>query len=243
MNNERNVRQNNKDLSASKEKSGDTSHKQYNPFMSSFIFALAVAFSLFQLYTALFGVLDAHIQRAVHLSFALVLVFLLVPVRKQAGRRTYALDAVLALVALMPPLYVLVNYKELVMRSGIVATMDMIMGALGIILLLEAARRIVGIPMIAVALCFLGYAFAGPHLPGGFAHQGLKVKQLVGHLYFTTEGVFGIPLGVSSTFIFLFILFGAYLEKTGLGKFFIDLSNAIAGWARGGPYSDRKSVV
>lgn len=235
MNNERNVQQNNKDLSASKEKSGDTSHKQYNPFMSGFIFALAVAFSLFQLYTALFGVLDAHIQRAVHLSFALVLVFLLVPVRKQAGRRTYALDAVLALVALIPPLYVLVNYKELVMRSGIVTTMDMIMGALGIILLLEAARRIVGIPMIAVALCFLGYAFAGPHLPGGFAHQGLNVKQLVGHLYFTTEGVFGIPLGVSSTFIFLFILFGAYLEKTGLGKFFIDLSNAIAGWARGGP--------
>jgi TRAP transporter 4TM/12TM fusion protein len=86
-----------------------------------------------------------------------------------------------------------------------------------------------------VALVFIAYAFAGPYLPGKFAHRGVSVKSLVEHLFFTTEGIFGVPIGVSSTFIFLFILFGAFLEKTGLGQFFIDISNAIAGWASGGP--------
>ena len=89
--------------------------------------------------------------------------------------------------------------------------------------------------MVIVVLAFLAYAFAGPYMPGVLSHRGLTPNQLIGHLYFTTEGIFGIPLGVSSTFIFLFILFGAYLECTGLGKFFIDIANAIAGWASGGP--------
>ena len=89
--------------------------------------------------------------------------------------------------------------------------------------------------MVVVVLFFLAYAFLGPYMPGMLAHRGLTPEQLVSHLFFTTEGIFGIPLGVSSTFIFLFILFGAYLESTGLGKFFIDLANAVAGWASGGP--------
>jgi len=200
------------------------------------ISAIAIAFSLFQLYTALFGVFDAQIQRAIHLSFALVLVFLLFPFRKdRKGQGIHIIDLVLALLSLVSPLYVLIFYKELVMRSGIVTPMDMVMGFMGVLILLEAARRIVGLPLVLVACAFLAYAFAGPYMPGGFAHQGLNIKQLVGHLYYTTEGIFGIPLGVSSTFIFLFILFGSYLEITGLGKFFIDISNAIAGWSRGGP--------
>ena len=102
-------------------------------------------------------------------------------------------------------------------------------------MVIEAARRIVGLPIVIVVLCFLGFGFFGPYMPGPLAHRGLSLQQMVGHLFFTTEGVFGIPLGVSSTFIFLFILFGAFLEKTGLGKFFIDIANAIAGWASGGP--------
>ena len=102
-------------------------------------------------------------------------------------------------------------------------------------MVLEAARRIVGWSIVCVVLLFLGYGYFGPYLPGPLAHRGLTLQQMVSHLFFTTEGVYGIPLGVSSTFIFLFILFGAYLERTGLGKFFIDISNAIAGWASGGP--------
>ena len=112
---------------------------------------------------------------------------------------------------------------------------DVIVGGLGILLVIEATRRVVGLPMVTVVLFFLAYAFLGPYMPGVLAHRGLSLEQLVSHLYFMTEGIFGIPLGVSSTFIFLFILFGAYLESTGLGKFFIDLANAVAGWASGGP--------
>ena len=119
--------------------------------------------------------------------------------------------------------------------SVTVTPLDTVIGTLGIVMVIEAARRIVGLPIVIVVLCFLGFGFFGPYMPGPLAHRGLSLQQMVGHLFFTTEGVFGIPLGVSSTFIFLFILFGAFLEKTGLGKFFIDIANAIAGWASGGP--------
>ncbi|AQS60430.1 C4-dicarboxylate ABC transporter [Desulforamulus ferrireducens] len=197
---------------------------------------LATAFSLFQLYTALFGVLDAQLQRAVHLSFGLALVYLLYPTRKSWSRsRLHWFDLLLAVLAVIAPLYIVINYKELVLRAGMNNSTDIVVGALGIIFVIEAARRVVGWPIITVAMLFITYAFAGPYLPGAFAHQGVSVESLVGHLFYTTEGIFGIPLGVSSTFIFLFILFGAYLEKTGLGKFFIDLANSIAGWASGGP--------
>ena len=200
------------------------------------VMLLAMAFSVFQLYTAYFGVLDAQLQRAVHLSFGLALVYLLYPARKSWSRsKLHWFDALLAVAAVATPMYILIAYKELVMRAGIVTSTDMIVGGLGILFVIEAARRVVGWPIVTVAILFLGYAFAGPYLPGAFAHQGTTISGLVGHLYYTTEGIFGIPLGVSSTFIFLFILFGAYLEKTGLGKFFIDLANAIAGWASGGP--------
>lgn len=198
--------------------------------------AIAISFSVFQLYTANFGVLDAHLQRAVHLSFAMALVFLLYPSSKGWDRRRlHWIDAALAVLAAAAPLYIVHFYQELIMRAGVLNPEDVAVGALGVFFVLEAARRVVGWPIVTVACFFLVYAFAGPYLPGIFAHQGVSLKHLVGHLYFTTEGVFGIPLGVSSTFIFLFILFGAYLERTGMGKFFIDLANAVAGWASGGP--------
>jgi TRAP transporter 4TM/12TM fusion protein len=197
---------------------------------------IAISFSLFQLYTAIFGSLDAHLQRAVHLSFAMALVFLLFPSRKNWSREhLHWIDVVLAVVAAAMPLYIVVNYKELVLRAGLVTAPDLIFGAIGVLLVLEAARRVVGWPIITIAVLFLIYAFVGPDIPGTFAHRGVSPEMMVQHLYFTTEGIFGIPLGVSATFIFLFILFGAYLEKSGLGQFFIDLANAIAGWARGGP--------
>ncbi|GAB6179265.1 TRAP transporter permease [Desulfotomaculum defluvii] len=214
----------------------ESDYRRFKGPMGIAVMLLAITFSLFQLYTAYFGVLDAQLQRAVHLSFGLALVYLLYPAKKSWSRsKLHWFDALLAVAAVATPMYILVYYKELVMRAGIVTTTDMIIGGLGILFVIEAARRVVGWPIVTVAILFLGYAFAGPYLPGAFAHQGATISGLVGHLYYTTEGIFGIPLGVSSTFIFLFILFGAYLEKTGLGKFFIDLANAIAGWASGGP--------
>lgn len=208
----------------------------YTGVMAKIVSAIAITFSVFQLYTAIFGVLDAQLQRAVHLGFALALSYLLYPTRKSWSRtKVHPFDVLLSILGAAAPAYICIMYRELAMRAGMVTPTDMIIGVLGLLLVVEATRRVVGIPMVVVVLVFLTYAFAGPYMPGVLAHRGLSIEQLVGHLYFTTEGIFGIPLGVSSTFIFLFILFGAYLESTGLGKFFIDIANAIAGWASGGP--------
>ncbi len=214
----------------------DSDTMEYKGIMAKIVSAIAITFSIFQLYTATFGVLDAQLQRAVHLGFGLALVYLLYPTRKSWSRtKLHPFDLLLAILGAAAPAYILIEYNQLVMRSGLVTTPDLVVGILGILLVVEATRRVVGIPMVTVVLLFLAYAFAGPYMPGVLAHRGLTLSQLVGHLFFTTEGIFGIPLGVSSTFIFLFILFGAYLESTGLGKFFIDLANSIAGWASGGP--------
>lgn len=209
---------------------------EHKGFMAKFVSALAIAFSMFQLYTAVFGVLDAQLQRAVHLGFGLALVYLLYPTcRAWSKEGIHPVDLVLAILGAAAPAYLVIEYNELVLRAGTVTETDFLVGLLGVLLVIEATRRIVGIPMVCVVLIFLAYAFLGPEMPGVLAHRGLTPQQLVGHLFYTTEGIFGIPLGVSSTFIFLFILFGAYLESTGLGKFFIDLANALAGWASGGP--------
>ena len=209
---------------------------EHKGFMAKVVAVLAIAFSLFQIYTAVFGVLDAQLQRAVHLGFGLTLVYLLFPMRQAWSReKVHVVDVALAILGAGAPAYIIFAYRSLVMRAGTVNSLDLVVGLIGIVLVIEATRRVVGMPMVCVVLFFLAYAFAGPYLPGVLAHRGLNLDQLVSHLFFTTEGVFGIPLGVSSTFIFLFILFGAYLESTGLGKFFIDLANAVAGWARGGP--------
>ena len=197
---------------------------------------ICIAFAVFQLYTATFGVLDAHLQRAIHLAFGFLLIFLLYPGRKSWSRSSMnPLDVLLAIVGAASALYIVVNYQELVLHAGMNNETDFVVGVIGTLMVFEAARRVVGWPMITVALFFMIYAFAGPYIPGIMAHRGVQVQELFDHLFFTTEGIFGTPMGVSSTFIYLFILFGSYLEATGLGKFFIDLANAIAGWAAGGP--------
>ena len=200
------------------------------------ISAICILFALFQLYTATFGVLDAHLQRAIHLAFGFLLIFLLYPSRHSWSRsKMHPFDAFLALLSAGTAMYLVVNYQELVLRAGMNTETDFIVGLIGTIMVFEAARRVVGWPMIIVAFCFMLYAFLGPYVPGILAHRGVGVQEMFDHLFFTTEGIFGTPMGVSSTFIYLFILFGAYLETTGLGKFFIDIANAIAGWAAGGP--------
>ena len=197
---------------------------------------ICIAFAVFQLYTATFGVLDAHLQRAIHLAFGFLLIFLLYPGRKSWSRSSMnPLDVLLAIVGAASALYIVANYQELVLRAGMNNETDFVVGVIGTLMVFEAARRVVGWPMITVALFFMIYAFVGPYIPGIMAHRGVQVQELFDHLFFTTEGIFGTPMGVSSTFIYLFILFGSYLEATGLGKFFIDLANAIAGWAAGGP--------
>ncbi len=214
----------------------ESDFRNLSGFFLKIITTIAIVFSCFQLYTAVFGVLDAMIQRSIHLSFGLALVYLLYPASKKWDRNTmHGIDILLAIIGAASPMYIIANYQALVQRSGTVTPLDMAVGILGVLLVLEAARRVVGLPIVIIAGVFIAYALAGPYIPGQLAHRGISVDTLVGHLFYTTEGIFGIPLGVSSTFIFLFILFGAFLEKTGLGAFFIDLANAVAGRAAGGP--------
>ncbi|MDA7027044.1 TRAP transporter permease [Bacillus sp. CLL-7-23] len=198
-----------------------------------------LGFSLFQLYTAIFGVFPAQIQRSVHLGFALGLIFLLFPARKnirQTGKFKIAwYDCLLAILGAGVGVYWVINYKTIVTGIGLITTTDFYVGLLAIFLVLEATRRAVGLPITIIAGLFLLYGLYGSYLPGFLSHNGLTLERLVQTMYFTTEGILGTPLAVSSTFIFLFILFGAFLVKTGVGQYFNDLAVAIAGRSTGGP--------
>ena len=201
---------------------------------------IAVLFSLFQLYTAMFGLLEAQMQRPTHLMFALTLIYLLYPTRKpkkaaSGGLQIHPLDIALSLLSVSVASYSLITYETLMESAGIYSTTDYFMAVLGILLTLEATRRIVGLPIVIIASCFLIYAYMGAYFPGFLNHRGYEIKRIVTQMWFTTEGIMGIPLGVSATFIFLFILFGSFLTSTGIMTFFIDISNAIAGRAAGGP--------
>jgi TRAP transporter 4TM/12TM fusion protein len=207
------------------------------------VFAIAVAMSLFQLYTAGFGLLNPHVQRSIHLAFILVLTFLLFPFlrrRGKAGAGSQAVsvpwhDVLLAAAGAVAGLYIVWDYQEIVLRAGIPSTTDYVLAFATILLVLEASRRIVGLPMVILSVVFLLYAYFGPHLPGIFAHKGYELTDIAEYMYLTTEGIFGIPLGVSATYIFLFILLGAYLEQAGIITFFSDLAMSVVGHTKGGP--------
>jgi TRAP transporter 4TM/12TM fusion protein len=200
------------------------------------ILAVCVGFSLFHLYTAGFGALVALKQRSVHLAFALVLAFLAFPFARRMRQRTIPIyDLFLALAAVASSMYIFVNYEDLMLRGGKPTTMDLVAGGVCILLVLEATRRVVGKPLVILAGLFLIYGYYGPHMPGPFAHRGADLSRIIDHLYLGTEGLFGIPLGVSATYIIIFILFGSFLQVTGAGRMFIELALGLFGWMRGGP--------
>lgn len=202
------------------------------------VFLGLLSFSLFQLYTGVFGVLTAQLQRSIHLGFALSLVFLLFPARKKDRGRTHKpawYDIILAIVSVGVGAYWPLMIDDLVMRVGVITEVDFYVGILAVLLVLEATRRAVGLPITIIATLFLVYALFGPQMPGFLAHRGLSPERLIQTMFFTTEGILGTPLGVSSTFIFLFLLFGSFLVKTGVGQYFNDLAVSIAGKATGGP--------
>lgn len=214
----------------------ESDKRELTGIWNTIINAICIIFCIFQVYTAAFGILDAQLQRAIHLSFGFALVFLLYPMRRSWSRKEMNwIDVGFAALGVAVSMYIVVFYHDLVLRAGMNTETDYIIALIGTLLVIEGARRVVGWPMITIAILFILYGLFGRMLPGIIAHRGLGLHELVNYLYYTTEGIFGTPMGVSSTFIYLFILFGAYLETTGLGKFFIDISNAIAGWASGGP--------
>ncbi len=197
---------------------------------------ILLGFSVFQLYTAIFLGMEPMILRSIHLAFGLSLIFLLYPASKKWSKdKIHPLDVITAVIAVSVCFYVVVFYKDLVYRAGRITSTDMVMGLLAVFLVLEAARRVIGLPMVIISLLFIAYAFLGPYIPGKLAHRGVSLNNFAQHIFFTTEGIMGLPIGVSSTFIFMFLLFGAYLEKTGMGEFFINLANSVSGSSPGGP--------
>ncbi|NTU30849.1 TRAP transporter permease [Brevibacillus sp. HB1.1] len=199
-------------------------------------FGLLVLFSLYQLSSTLFFTLPPQIHRPIHLAFGLALVYLLYAGTSKGNRNKIGIvNMILALLGVFVSLYWVIDYEGLVTRTGNYTTMDMVVGGIAIAFVLEAARRVVGIPIALIATIFLLYTYFGPYMPGFLEHRGSDVERIIGHSYYTLEGILGTPLAVSSTFIFLFVLFGAFLEKTGVGEYFNDLSLVIAGRRIGGP--------
>lgn len=214
----------------------EQSYREHTCWRQHITVIISVAFVLFQLYATLSGKIPAQILRASHLAFVQALAFLLFPALKHLPRNTLPLhDVLLAIVGAACWIYIVINFQQLVRRAGAYTPLDITVGAIGILVLIESCRRIVGLPILIIAVAFICYAFAGPYLPGFLNHRGYSFQRVVSHLFFNTEGIMGTPIGACSTFIFLFILFGALLESTGIGQFFIDMCNAIAGGASGGP--------
>lgn len=200
------------------------------------VFILLLSFSLFQVYTGAFGQLTAYIQRTVHLGFALSLIFLLFPIRRKAKKDSVPwYDWVLIILSIIVCGYWPVFYDSLVQHVGGISQAQLVIGSLALLLVLEATRRAVGLPIIIIASLFSLYALFGPHMPGMLAHRGLSIHQFIDTMFFTTEGILGTPLQVSSTYIFLFLLFGAFLVQTGVGTYFNDLAVAFTGHRIGGP--------
>lgn len=214
----------------------EATFRTFKGWLNVFIQVVCIVFSLFHLYTAAVGQYPPQIQRSIHLAFVLVLIYLLYPARATGNKHKLAWhDILLACAGASVCGYIIWNYDTIVLDAGPPTELDFIFGCAAIILVLEATRRIVGLPIVIVAAVFLLYAKFGNLIPGMLGHPGFSIRRIVGHMYLTTEGLFGMPLGVAASFVFLFILFGAFLHSTGLGKFFIDLALGAAGKYVGGP--------
>ncbi|GEK45753.1 TRAP transporter permease [Halomonas pacifica] len=208
---------------------------------------VAVGLSLFQLYSAGIQPLGLFYQRSIHLMLIMLLAFLIFPVfgpQRRRGLLGWALDALFLGGALLTGGYLVLYLDEIIGRAGFWSQTDILVGCIAVITVLEASRRAVGLGMTIIGALGILYAFAGPRgelpwlgqfLPGILEHRGYNIDRLVGQLYLGQEGIFGLPLGVAATYIFVFVLFGAFLEVTGAGKFFIDMAYAATGRQRGGP--------
>ncbi|UJF19563.1 TRAP transporter permease [Vibrio sp. SS-MA-C1-2] len=221
----------------------DTGARNPKGLSGKIIWFVPLCWALFQLWYASplpfifnFGVLNDTEARSVHLAFAIFLAFTAYPAIKSSPRdRIPVQDWILALLGSFAAGYLFLFYDQLADRSGAPTTMDVTVSVIGMLLLLEATRRALGPPLMAIAAIFLFYTFAGPHMPDVIAHKGASLNKAMSHLWLTTEGVFGVALGVSTSFVFLFVLFGAMLDRAGAGSYFIKVAFSLLGHMRGGP--------
>lgn len=221
----------------------DMGARSPGPVVSRLLLGVALAWSLFQLWIAsplpfslgVFVLNDTE-SRAIHLAFAVFLAFMAYPAfGRSPSDRVPLSDWAFALAGAFCAAYLFTFYRELATRPGQPTSMDIGVAVVGVLLLLEATRRVLGLPMVIVAIVFLVYTFAGRYMPDLIAHKGASLARVASHQWLTTEGVFGVALGVSSGFIFLFVLFGSLLDKAGAGNYFIKSAFALLGHMRGGP--------
>ncbi len=196
--------------------------------MNTLITVVAVGMSLIHLYAAV-GVFTTQVLRGVHVMFVLFLSFLVFPSLRRYKNQILWYDYLFALLSIAPIVYMLIDFDKFIYRSVVPTPWDIFFGVILMLLVLETTRRTTGWIMPAVVLAFIVYAFIGPILPKPWTHRGYGIDRVVGHMYMTLEGIFGVPIDVSSTFIILFTIYGAFLEFSGAGKFFIDFSFAAMG--------------
>ncbi len=226
----------------------DTGGRAPSGLSRRILLGVALFWSLFQVWIASplpfmdwpvvgsFGVFNDTEARSIHLALAVFLAFLGYPALKRSPRdRIPVQDWVLAVVGAFCAAYIFLFYQHISQRPGAPNAMDIWVACIGMVLLLEATRRALGPPLMVIAILFLVYTFAGPYMPSLIAHKGASLPSVVNHQWITTEGVFGIALGVSTSFVFLFVLFGALLDKAGAGNYFIKVAFSLLGHYRGGP--------
>lgn len=198
-------------------------------------FGTAIAFALFTLWTAAYGALPSQVVRAMHVGFLLLLTFGLVAnlVAKTAPAK--ALFWALGVAGFLTGIYNWIFYADLIRRTGFLTTIDLVVGTTAVVLVFEAARRILGWPLALIAGIFLAYCFFGQHLPAPLIHRGYDFELIVEHFGFGTEGIYGTPIYVSAAYIFIFVVFAAFLERAGMLKLFNDFALGLVGGTRGGP--------
>ncbi len=213
--------------------------RKYSGPFGIFLMLFAAAMSVFHLYTTFFGFFDAPIQRAIFFVFVFVLGYAFYPARFKGTLDLRSIppwyDLILMGLSAVVGIYIVVNFDTIVENMGNPSQTDLIMGGIAILLVLELCRRAVGPVLTVICLVFLVYAVYGNYIPGFLSHRGYPITRVISHMYLTTEGIFGVAAGVATTYVFMFILFGAFLLRTGTGQFFIDLAVALLGSFSGGP--------
>ncbi|MGE4584541.1 MAG: TRAP transporter permease [Sphaerochaeta sp.] len=196
----------------------------------------AIGIALYHFITSLIGYPPTHLHRSLHVAMMLFMTFFLYPAHRNASRKKVPwYDILFALLSIAVAAYVWTDYINFINRMGSPNQMDVIMGTILIVLVLEASRRISGWPLVILSIIFLLYGLLGRNLPGIFMHRGYDWRSLVNHIFINTEGIYGTSVDVAASYIFLFILFGTVMNKCGMGRFFNDLALAFAGSSKGGP--------
>ena len=211
--------------------------KKYSfPFLTKGLYIISIGIALYHFITSFIGYPATHLHRSLHVALMLFMAFMIYPARAKSSRSKLSwIDVGFAFISLSVAAYIWIDYEGFITRMGMPNNMDVIMGTALILLVLEASRRISGWPLVILSGLFLAYGLFGQNMPSIFMHRGYTWSKLVNHIFINTEGIYGTSVSVAASYIFLFILFGTVMNKSGMGQFFNDIALALAGHTKGGP--------